>query len=139
MSLTIADLETPIPLVDLDRLSRNLDRAAEYATTHKLGLRPHTKTHKSPKIGAMQMERGAVGLTCATPFEAEVMSEVCDDILVAYPPVGEPRPLRLPQIDQKFKVTVALDSVRALGEIAHAAHIVDRPIGALVDIDLAMH
>lgn len=36
MPLTIAELETPIPVVDLDRLARNLDRAAEYATAHGL-------------------------------------------------------------------------------------------------------
>ena len=88
MSLTIHELETPIPVVDLDRLARNLDRAAAYATAHGLALRPHIKTHKSPRIAGEQLRRGAVGLTCATPFEAEVMSGVCDDILVAYPPVG---------------------------------------------------
>src|ERR1700754_2937282 len=139
MSLTIADLETPIPLVDLDRLSRNLDRAAEYATKHTLALRPHTKTHKSPKIGALQLKRGAVGLTCATPFEAEVMSEVCDNILVAYPPVGDVRAARLAAIDPKIKVTVALDSMEAIGEIAHAAHAADRDIGVYIELDLGMH
>jgi D-serine deaminase-like pyridoxal phosphate-dependent protein len=138
MSLTIADLETPIPLVDLDRLARNLDRAAEYAKTHDLALRPHVKTHKSPHVAKMQLERGAAGLTCATTYEAEVMSEVCDDILVMYPPVGEQRAMRLAQIDKKVKLTVSLDSVRALGEIAHAAHIVDRPIGVYIELDLGM-
>ena len=38
MSLTIAELETPVPVVDLDRLARNLDRAAAYATEHGLAL-----------------------------------------------------------------------------------------------------
>src|SRR5947199_6514793 len=95
MSQTIADLETPMPVVDVDRLARNLDRAAEYATAHRLALRPHIKTHKSPRIAGEQLKRGAVGLTCATPREAEVMSEVCDDILVAYPPVGAHRAARL--------------------------------------------
>src|ERR1043165_8029144 len=95
MSLTIADLETPVPVVDLDRLHRNLDRAAGSAQAHSLSLRPHIKTHKSPRIAGEQLRRGAVGVTCATPFEAEVMSEVCDDILVAYPPVGAPRAARL--------------------------------------------
>ena len=74
MSPTIHELETPIPLVDMDRLVRNLDRAAAYATEHDLALRPHIKTHKSPRIAGEQLRRGAVGLTCATPFEAEVMS-----------------------------------------------------------------
>ena len=73
MPLTITELETPTPVVDLDRLARNLDRAADYATAHGLGLRPHVKTHKSPRIAGEQLRRGAVGLTCATPFEAEVM------------------------------------------------------------------
>ncbi len=139
MPLTIADLETPIPVVDLDRLARNLDRAAEYATAHNLALRPHIKTHKSPVIASMQLERGARGVTCATPFEAEVMSSVADDILVAYPPVGTRKAERLAHLDPKVKLTVALDSVRAIGELAHWAHIVDRPIGVLIEMDLGMH
>jgi D-serine deaminase-like pyridoxal phosphate-dependent protein len=52
MPLTIADLETPVPVVDLDRLARNLDRAAAYATAHNLALRPHIKTHKAPRIAS---------------------------------------------------------------------------------------
>jgi D-serine deaminase-like pyridoxal phosphate-dependent protein len=139
MPLTIADLETPIPVVDLDRLARNLDRATEYATAHNLALRPHIKTHKSPLIASMQLERGATGVTCATPFEAEVMSAVADDILVAYPPVGTRKAERLAHLDPKVKLTVALDSVRAIGELAHWAHIVDRPIGVLIEMDLGMH
>src|SRR3954471_6903067 len=106
-SLTLADLETPVPVVDLDRLATNLDRAANYATTHGLALRPHIKTHKSPRIAAEQVKRGAVGVTCATPFEAEVMSGVCNDVLVAYPPVGAKRAARLAAIDQRVKLTVA--------------------------------
>lgn len=139
MSLTIADLETPIPVVDLDRMARNLDRAANYATEHGLALRPHIKTHKSPRIASEQLKRGAVGVTCATPFEAEVMSEVCDNLLVAYPPVGAIRAARLAAIDPKVKITVALDSMEAIGEISHAAHSTDRQIGVYVELDLGMH
>lgn len=138
MSLTLADLETPVPVVDLDRLATNLDRAAEYATAHKLSLRPHIKTHKSPRIGSEQLKRGAVGLTCATPFEAEVMSEVCDDILVAYPPVGARAP-RLAALPEAVKLTVALDSIEAIEQIASAARDTDRAIGVYVELDLGMH
>src|SRR5215217_5793716 len=120
MPLSITDLETPTPIVDLDRLARNLDRAADYATAHRLGLRPHIKTHKSPRIAAEQLRRGAVGLTCATPREAEVMSETCDDILVAYPPVGARRAARLAALPTRVKLTVALDSAEAIETIANA-------------------
>jgi D-serine deaminase-like pyridoxal phosphate-dependent protein len=139
MSRQIADLETPVPLVDLDRLGRNLDRAAEYATARSLDLRPHIKTHKSPRIASEQLRRGAVGVTCATPFEAEVMSEVCGDILVAYPPVGAPRASRLAALPEAVKLTVALDSLRAIEDVARAARAADRPIGVYVELDLGMH
>ena len=139
MSHTIAELETPIPVVDLDRLARNLDRAAAYATTHGLALRPHIKTHKSPRIAAEQLKRGAVGVTCATPFEAELMSEVCSDVLVAYPPVGSARASRLAALPSATKLTVALDSLRAIDDIAAAARTADRPIGVYVELDLGMH
>ena len=82
MPPSITELETPAPVVDLDRLARNLDRAADYATAHGLGLRPHIKTHKSPRIAGEQLKRGAIGLTCATPFEAEIMRAVFEYVLV---------------------------------------------------------
>src|SRR4051794_40723493 len=139
MPLTIAEVETPLPVVDLDRLARNLDRAADYATTYKLGLRPHIKTHKSPRIAGEQLRRGAIGLTCATPFEAEVMSEVCDDVLVAYPPVGPRRAARLTALPDRVKLTVALDSAEAIDDIAAAARSADRPVSVYVELDFGMH
>jgi D-serine deaminase-like pyridoxal phosphate-dependent protein len=139
MSLTIAELETPVPVVDLDRLAHNLDQAAEYATAHRLALRPHIKTHKSPRIAGEQLRRGAVGLTCATAFEAEVMSDVCDDILVAYPPVGSRRAHRLAALPESVKLTVALDSLAAIEDAAAAARDADRPIGVYIELDLGMH
>lgn len=139
MPLKIAELETPLPIVDLDRLARNLDRAAAYATAHGLALRPHIKTHKAPRIASEQLKRGAVGVTCATPFEAEVMSGVCDDILVAYPPVGAARAARLAALPDTVKLTVALDSLRAIDDVAAAAREAERPISVYVELDLGMH
>src|SRR4051794_35182634 len=88
-------LETPVPLVDLDRLERNLDRMAAYASAHRLAVRPPIKTHKPPRVAEEQIRRGAVGVTCAPLLEAEVMAEVCQNILLAYPPVGIPKLQRL--------------------------------------------
>jgi D-serine deaminase-like pyridoxal phosphate-dependent protein len=132
-------LETPIPLVDLDRLERNLDRMAEYASRHGLALRPHTKTHKSPRVAAEQVRRGAVGLTCATPLEAEVMSEVCDDILLAYPPVGGSKLQRLLALPDDIELTVALDSIEVAEALAHAAGERGRTVGVYVELDVGMH
>jgi D-serine deaminase-like pyridoxal phosphate-dependent protein len=132
-------LETPIPLVDLDRLERNLDRMAGYASRHGLALRPHTKTHKSPRVAAEQVRRGAVGLTCATLLEAEVMSEVCDDILLAYPPVGGSKLQRLLALPDDIELTVALDSIEVAEALAQAAGERGRTVGVYVELDVGMH
>jgi D-serine deaminase-like pyridoxal phosphate-dependent protein len=136
---TLDALETPAPIVDLDRMERNLRRAADYVSQHGLALRPHVKTHKSPLIAAEQLQLGAAGLTCATPREAEVMSDVCDDLLVAYPPVGASRARRIAALPTHTDVIVALDSVRAVEEIAMAAREATRTVGVYVELDLGMH
>lgn len=135
----IAELETPAPLVDLDALDRNLDRMARYVAEHRVGLRPHIKTHKSPRVAAEQIRRGAIGLTCATTREAEVMAEVTGDILVAYPPVGAARLARLVGLPEQVRLIVALDSAEAVEGLARAARTAGRPVRVLVEVDLGMH
>ena len=139
MATYLEQLETPVPIVDMDRLAFNLDRMAAYATLHGLRMRPHVKTHKSPRIAAEQLRLGAVGLTCATLREAEVMAEVCDDLLVAYPPVGAARLERLARLPQHVKVTVAADDAHALDALNVAARLGQRQFDVLVEADLGMH
>src|SRR5215210_8895822 len=136
---SVEQLETPVPLVDLVRLERNLDRMAAYTSAHGLALRPHTKTHKSSIIGAEQLRRGAAGLTCATPLEAEVMAGVCDDLLLAYPPVGSAKLHRILSLPEHVKLTVALDSVECAEQLGRAAAARGRTVGVYVELDLGMH
>lgn len=139
MATYLEQLETPVPVVDLDRLALNLDRMAAYVTLHGLRLRPHVKTHKSPRIAAEQLRLGATGLTCATLREAEVMSEVCDDILIAYPPVGAARLERLARLPSETRLTVAADNVDSLSALSVAARLGHREVGVLVEVDMGMH
>jgi D-serine deaminase-like pyridoxal phosphate-dependent protein len=97
------------------------------------------KTHKSSRIAASQLSLGAVGVTCATPHEAEVMSRVAGDVLIAYPPVGEARAARLAALPKDVRVVVALDSERAIDEMAAAARQAGRSVGVYVELDLGMH
>jgi D-serine deaminase-like pyridoxal phosphate-dependent protein len=117
----------------------NLDRMAAYATLHDLKLRPHVKTHKSPQIAAQQLRLGAHGLTCATLREAEVMSEVCDDLLIAYPPVGAARLERLARLPDDVRITVAADNADSLTALSVAAKLARRDVHVLVEIDVGMH
>jgi D-serine deaminase-like pyridoxal phosphate-dependent protein len=136
---SLDDLITPAAIVDLDVMEANLDRMAAYAAEHGLRLRPHTKTHKSPELAGEQLRRGAGGLTVATLHEADVMSTVTNDILIAHPPVGRPKLERLMALPQGVDVTVALDSDEALAGLDDAARAAGRRIGVLVEVDLGMH
>lgn len=134
----LQSLETPAALVDLDRLDANLARMASYAKQHSLALRPHIKTHKSTAIAASQLAHGAAGLTCATPAEAGVMSAVSNDILLAYPAIGR-KLERLMALPRELTLTVALDSARAVDDLARAAQAADRPVRVYVELDVGMH
>ncbi len=136
---TLERIETPAAVADLSRLAANLLRTAGYCRSHRLGYRPHTKTHKSPVIAAAQLRAGAEGLTVATLREGEVMAEVCDDLLLAYPPVGAARLARLVRLAGRVRqLSVALDSHEALGPLAAAAAGAGETIGVLVEWDAGM-
>jgi len=132
-------LETPAALVDVVRMEANLRRTADYCRTHSLAWRPHAKTHKTPGLGAMQLRDGAVGLTVATLREGEVFAGIADDLLLAYPPVGEAKRRRLTDLVPLVgRLTVGLDSAAALTFVARAARDAGRTIGILVELDVGM-
>lgn len=111
---------------------------AAYCVLHGLALRPHVKTHKSPRIAAEQLRLGAAGLTCATPRELEVMSETSNDLLLAHPPVGAAKLRRVMSLDRNVKLTVAIDSLEAVEPMAEAADAAGRDVGVYVEVDVGM-
>ncbi|HWC95312.1 MAG TPA: alanine racemase [Candidatus Sulfopaludibacter sp.] len=132
----VSEIDTPRLVVDLDIMERNLRRVAEYAAAHRLRLRPHTKTHKSVKIGRAQLAAGAAGLTVAKVSEAEVMlGAEPADLLLAYPIIGQTKLDRLMAVAQRTHVTVALDSVYAAEELSRAATV---DIGVLAEVDVGL-
>ncbi len=135
----VSQIETPAIVVDLDIMERNIQRVADYARAHNLRLRPHTKTHKSPVVGRMQLDAGAAGLTVAKVGEAEVMlSSGTPDLLVAYPVIGESKLRRLMDIAARTSVTVALDSVEAAQGLSAAASAAGLQVGVLVEEDVGL-
>ena len=56
--MNVADLESPALVIDLEKMERNLRRAAEYTAAHNLRFCPHTKTTSavgliSSKVGLL--------------------------------------------------------------------------------------
>jgi D-serine deaminase-like pyridoxal phosphate-dependent protein len=105
-------MDTPYISIDLEKLKVNIKEMAEFAGSRGLKLRPHIKAHKIPEIAHMQMEAGAIGITVAKLGEAEVMfSAGIDDILVAYPLIGQTKMLRIRRlVEQGCKLSVLTDS-----------------------------
>ncbi len=129
-------LPTPRLEIDVTKVRANLKRMQDYATAHGLGLRPHTKTHKSLRLARMQMELGAIGLTAAKVGEAQVMAEAADDLLVAYPSVDSARCYHLATLARNKTIRVAIDSKMAVTALNDAADLAETEVGILIDLDV---
>jgi len=125
-------------VIDAETVFRNLQRLAAYTASHDLGLRPHTKTHKSRQMATLQLEAGAAGLTAAKVGEAELMAEVCDDVLLAYPAIDPARTTRLVHLAAHTTLRVAVDSKQGAKLIGEAANRAKATVGILVDLDVGM-
>lgn len=138
MTDMLETLATPAALVDLDRLDDNITKAAAYAAAHGVALRPHVKTHKAPEVARRQLAAGAVGLTCATPRELEVMATVCDDLFWAHPPVGAAKLARVMALPPSVRLTVAVDDASQVAALSAAAQAAGRHVHVLVEFDVGM-
>jgi len=133
------ELSTPALTIDLDILERNLDRMAAYCRDHGVGLRPHTKTHKTPEAARMQMDRGAVGLTVAKVGEAEVMAAAgLDNILIAYPIWGAEKLRRIAALARERSILLSLDNEATAEGLSRAASSAGATVGVLVEFDAGM-
>jgi D-serine deaminase-like pyridoxal phosphate-dependent protein len=111
LTARVEQLETPLLIVDLDRVERNIVSMQAYCSEHGIAFRPHTKTHKLPQVARMQVDAGAVGITCQKLGEAEVMADAgFDDIMVSYPLVGAAKAARLADLAGKVRMSVVGDS-----------------------------
>lgn len=137
--MRVDELETPVPVVDLDVVERNLRRMQEYCDAHGLALRPHIKTHKLPEMARRQIALGARGITCQKLGEAEVMADAgIEDILISYPLVGAGKAGRLAALAGRARMSVAVDNPLALATAAEAARLSGAEIGVLVEFDSGM-
>jgi D-serine deaminase-like pyridoxal phosphate-dependent protein len=134
------DLPTPALLLDLDTLRTNLavmeDGMRDVATT----LRAHVKVHKSPHIARLQVEHGAIGVGCATVWEAIVMARAgIDDVFVINEVVGPEKTRALALLAREGDVKVAVDDAVQVEELSRAAMTAGSTIGVLIDVDEGMH
>ena len=134
-------LDTPVLLVDLDKLEANIERMARIITKDAgVGWRPHTKAMKIPALAHMLQDAGAHGVTCAKLGEAEVMAAGgIRDILIANEIVGEPKITRLVNLRRHADVMVCVDSVQNVEELDRAALEKGVQLRVLIEVNVGMN
>jgi D-serine deaminase-like pyridoxal phosphate-dependent protein len=132
----IDELETPVPVVDIDRMEANIARLQTYLDQHKIANRPHIKTHKIPAIAKMQMDAGAIGITCQKVSEAEVMADAgFDDIFLPYNIIGEAKLKRLMALAARINISVTTDSTFTTRGLSNAAMLAELTLPVLIECD----
>ena len=135
------DFNTPVLVVDLDALDRNIATMAAFAASHGLQLRPHAKTHKSADVARRQIAAGAIGACCAKLGEAEALADggIAAGLHITSPVVSAPAIARLlalnARIDGLMCVVDHPANVAALG----AANTGGKPLTVIIDVDPGIH
>lgn len=134
---SVDEIETPALIVDLDAYEHNLDKMAGTIASYGVRLRPHAKTHKSPKIALDQIARGAVGVCCQKVSEAEVMVDGgVNDVLVSNEVIGRKKINRLASLAKRARVSVCVDDEQNIAELSAAALEQGVSLYILVEVDV---
>lgn len=129
-------IETPAVLVDLEIAKRNIERFQIYANEHGIRVRPHIKTHKLPQMAELQLQAGAVGITCQKVTEAETMVEGSDlikDVLITYNILGEAKMARLERLNARVELAVVADNETVIDGLAAYFAGKDKPLRVFVE------
>jgi D-serine deaminase-like pyridoxal phosphate-dependent protein len=137
--VTLDELQTPVAVVDLQALRGNILKLQAYLDAHGIANRPHIKTHKIPEIAWMQLNAGAVGITCQKLGEAEVMAQAgIRDIFLPYNMMGAARLDRVIALARRINLSLTADSYFCVQGLSAAAHRAGIEIPVLVEYDAGM-
>jgi D-serine deaminase-like pyridoxal phosphate-dependent protein len=133
------DLDTPALLVDLECMESNLRKMSAFFGEHPAKLRPHFKNHRVINFALRQMEAGAIGLTCARLWQAELLVEHgINNILIANEIAGEGMVRRFAALSRVAPVIVAVDNARVVDDLARVARDEHVELNVVVDVDLGL-
>ena len=136
-----AALQTPALIVDLPAMQRNIAAMAAYAKSRGVGLRPHSKTHKSARIARLQVDAGAAGVCVVTVGEAAPMVAAgIPGVLITSPVVLPAKIDRLIALNERAEgLMVVADNAENVDALASAAGASGRPLTVVVDLDVGTH
>lgn len=142
---SLASLDTPSMIVDLDLMEANLTKMFSTLLPLGVNIRPHLKTTKSAVLAARMVKAGAKGGCVAKLSEAEVMCKLgfCD-LLITCEIVGEAKVKRLVELfaqKENRGLRIVVDSKEGASAIdaALAKSGIEDRITTLIDLDVGLH
>jgi D-threonine aldolase len=136
----LGKLTTPALLLDLPAVDKNLVKMSQFLSGGNCSLRPHCKNHQSPWLASKQIESGAIGITCATLEQAEILAKYgIKEILIASEIAGEAKIRQFVDLSKRTEVIVAVDNVRVVSDMARLARNKKATLSVLVDVDVGQH
>ncbi|QHF02724.1 DSD1 family PLP-dependent enzyme [Pseudomonas asturiensis] len=133
-------IDTPVALIDVPRMQRNIQRMQQRMNDLGVRLRPHVKTSKSLPVIQAQLAAGARGVTVSTLKEAEhCFANGIDDVLyaVAMAPGKLNQALALRR--KGCRLSILTDSVVAAQAIVAFGQAHDAPFEVWIEIDCDGH
>ena len=132
-----SEIDTPALLVDYDIMMDNILSMQAKANRFGVGLRPHTKTHRSPEFAKMQMDAGAIGITVAKVGEAEVMAaHGLKNIFIANEIVGISKLQRIRNLHEQIDIALGVDDIFQVDQLEQVFEGASRPIRVLIEIEV---
>ena len=136
---SLEELETPVPVIDIAVVERNLRRWQARCDAAGIANRPHIKTHKLVALAKAQLELGAKGITVQKLGEAEVMADAgITDMLLTFNVVGRPKLERLAALMRRTGIQAVADNEAMLEGLSHAASQAGRDLAVMVECDTGM-
>ena len=138
--MTLREVDTPALLLDLDAMERNLAKMARFFSAGPTRLRPHYKNHKSPDLARCQINAGAIGMTCATLSEAEVLvSNGIANILISSELAGDRKIGRFIELARCADVKAVVDNPKEVAAIGAAGRAKGCRLGVLVNVNVGQN
>ncbi|HLH34645.1 MAG TPA: alanine racemase [Alloacidobacterium sp.] len=133
-------IKTPALIVDLEAMESNLRGMANFFADRPCKLRPHFKNHKAPLLARKQVRAGAIGMTCATTREAEILVEHgITSILIANEIAGQEKAEHVADLSRRASVMVCVDNCHSIRDLAVAHRNRRVPAEVLIDIDIGLN
>lgn len=139
MTMRMENIETPALVVDFEALQDNMAAMKQLVGPTNMELFPHYKSNKCPDLARMQLEAGALGITCAKLSEALDLAESGVNTIVLANQVVQPSKLeKLANLAGKVDLTVCVDEAKNILDLEAALAKVGTTCKIFVEYDVGL-